>query len=99
MLEENTNLTKSQKRRITEYNRRKEIPQQLSPSDSILKKGKKIYIKDYTFSTAHDSIDSVKKIKPQLPLYGKSSYEDEPIEFSSKGWLISQNNDSSIITI
>ncbi len=59
----------------------------------------RIYRKDKTLSTIQNSNDSSKNIKADLPLYDKSLYEDEPIEFSSKGWLIAQNNDSNIITI
>lgn len=99
MLEDNTKLTVSQKRRITEYNKRKETPDHLSPSDSTLKRVARVYRKDKTLSTIHNSNDSAKNIKADLPLYDKSLYEEEPIEFSSKGWLIAQNNDSNIITI
>ena len=59
----------------------------------------RIYRKDKTISTIQNSNDSSKNIKADLPLYDKSLYEDELIEFSSKGWLIAQNNDSNIITI
>lgn len=79
MLEDNTKLTVSQKRRITEYNKRNETPDNLSPSDSTLKRVARTYRKEKTFSTIHNSNEFAKIIKTDPPLYDKSLYEDEPI--------------------
>lgn len=44
--------------------------------------------------------DSTKLKTEMAPkMFDKVDFEDEPINFSSKGWIIVQNNDSNIMTL